>query len=95
MPKSRGDTLIGGSDELFVMKQSEPFTAMAERIERNPEFGGAVVIVPPGAGEEAMTWLIVDDKSDLLRFWVKLKTDIDATLQRMDERARMQTTWQR
>ena len=71
------------------MKQSEPFTAMAEKIERNPEFGGAVVIVPPG-NEEPVTWLIVDDKSDILRFWVKLKTDIDATIQRLDERARMQ-----
>jgi len=76
------------------MKQSEPFTAMAEKIERNPEFGGAVVIVPPG-GEEAMTWLIVDDRSDILRFWVKLKTDIDAIIQRLDERARAQTAWQR
>lgn len=77
------------------MKQSEPFTAMAERIERNPEFGGAVVIVPPGQGEEAMQWLIVDDKADLLRFWLKLKTDIDAVIQRLDERARMTQTWQR
>jgi len=74
------------------MKQSEPFTAMAERIERNPEFGGAVVIVPPGS-EEAMQWLIVDDKSDVLRFWVKLKTDIDAVIQRLDERARMQSSF--
>jgi hypothetical protein len=72
------------------MKQSEPFTAMAERIERNPEFGGAVVIVPP-AGEEPLEWLIVDTKSDILRFWVKLKTDIDAIIQRLDERARMQS----
>jgi hypothetical protein len=72
------------------MKQSEPFTAMAEKIERNPEFGGAVVIVPPGQ-EDPVQWLIVDDKADLLRFWVKLKTDIDAMIQRIDERARMQT----
>ena len=72
------------------MKQSEPFTQMAEKIERNPEFGGAVVIVPPGS-EEPVTWLIVDDKSDILRFWVKLKTDIDATIQRLDERARLQS----
>ena len=76
------------------MKQIEAFTAMAERIERNPEFGGAVVIVPPG-GEEPMNWLIVDEKSDILRFWVKIKTDIDAVIQRLDERARMQQTWQR
>ena len=74
------------------MRQSEPFTAMAEKIDRNPEFGGAVVIVPPGL-EEAMTWLIVDDKSDVLRFWVKLKTDIDAIIQRLDERARQQTAF--
>jgi hypothetical protein len=72
------------------MKPSEPFTVMAQRIERNPEFGGAVVIVPPGQGEEAMQWLIVDDKADILRFWIKLKTDIDATIQRLDERSRMQ-----
>lgn len=77
------------------MKQSDPFTAMAEKIDRNPEFGGAVVIVPPGLGEDAMTWLIVDDKGDLLRFWLKLKTDIDAVIQRLDERSRMQQTWQR
>ena len=74
------------------MKQSEPFTQMAEKIERNPEFGGAVVIVPPGS-EEPMQWLIVDDKSDLLRFWVKLKTDIDGVIQQLDERARRQTSF--
>ena len=75
------------------MKQSEPFTAMAEKIERNPEsFGGAVVIVPPGQ-EESMEWLIVDSKSDILRFWVKLKTDIDAIIQQIDERARRQSSF--
>jgi len=74
------------------MKQSEPFKAMEEKIERNGEeaFGGAVVIVPPGR-EDTMEWLIVDTKSDLLRFWVKLKTDIDAIIQKLDERARLQT----
>ena len=71
------------------MKQSEPFTAMAEKIERNPEFGGAVVIVPPG-NEAPMQWLIVDADSDILRFWVKLKTDIDAVIARLDEVARNQ-----
>jgi site-specific DNA-adenine methylase len=71
------------------MKQSEPFTAMAEKIERNPEFGGAVVIVPPG-NELPMQWLIVDADSDILRFWVKLKTDIDAVIARLDEVARNQ-----
>jgi hypothetical protein len=76
------------------MKQSEPFTRMAEKIQRNPEFGGAVVIVPPGS-EPPVEWLIVDEQSDILRFWVKLKTDIDAIIQRLDERARMQQTWQR
>jgi len=76
------------------MKQSEPFTAMAERIERNPEFGGAVVIVPPN-GEEAMEWLIVDSKGDQLRFWMKLKTDIDAMVQLIDERARQQQAFRR
>jgi len=73
------------------MKQSEAFTAMAEKIERNGEdsFGGAVVIVPPGR-EDTMEWLIVDSRSDLLRFWVKLKTDIDAIIQRLDDKSRMQ-----
>jgi hypothetical protein len=37
-----------------------------------------------------MEWLIVDPKSDVLRFWVKLKTDIDAIIQQLDERARRQ-----
>ena len=72
------------------MKQSEPFTAMAERIERNPEFGGAVVIMPPGDGEVPMQWLIVDSSADVLRFWLKLKTDIDAVIQALDERSRNQ-----
>ena len=75
------------------MKQSEPFTAMAEKIERNADtFGGAVVIVPPGL-EDTMEWLIVDPKSDVLRFWVKLKTDIDAIIQQLDERARRQSAF--
>jgi hypothetical protein len=77
------------------MKQSEIFRKLADKIDRNEEeeFGGAVCIVPP-KGEATIDWVIVDSKADLLRFWVKLKTDIDAIAQEVDNRARMQQTWQ-
>ena len=77
------------------MKQSEIFRKLADKIDRNEdaEFGGAVCIVPP-KGEATIDWVIVDSKADILRFWVKLKTDIDAIVQEVDTRARMQQTWQ-
>ena len=76
------------------MKQSEPFRTRADKIDRIDEqdFGGAVCIVPPG-GDEIISWDISDSKADILRFWVKLKTDIDAVIQRLDERARMQSSF--
>jgi hypothetical protein len=73
------------------MKQSEPFTDMAADIERNGEakFGGAYVIYPPG-GDPVVQDLSVNPAADQLRFWVHLKTEIDAVIQRLDEIARNQ-----
>ena len=73
------------------MKQSEPFTQMAEKIERNgdADFGGAFVIYPPG-GDPVVQDLSVNPTADQIRFWLKLKTEIDAVIQRLDEVARNQ-----
>ena len=76
------------------MRYSALFRDRADKIDRMDEadFGGAVCIVPP-KGEASMDWDISDKDGDVLRFWVKLKTDIDAIIQRLDERARQQTAF--
>jgi len=73
------------------MKLSEPFTEMAAKIELNGEgsFGGAVVIVPPD-GDPIISELSVNPSADVLRFWAKLKTEVDGLCQQLDERARNQ-----
>jgi hypothetical protein len=73
------------------MKYSAAFRERADKIDRMVEtdFGGAVCIVPP-KGEATMDWDISDKDGDVLRFWLKLKTDIDAVIQRLDELARTQ-----
>ena len=73
------------------MKQSEPFTDMAADIERNGDskFGGAFVIYPPG-GDPVLQDLSVNPAADQIRFWVGVKTAIDAVIQKLDELARNQ-----
>jgi len=56
------------------MTISAHFRAMADAIDKNDNFGGAFVIVPPeGAGESVET-LILDGKPDPAQFWQMLLT---------------------
>ena len=81
-----GEPLIEKPDA----KVSDRFRAMADRIERNPsEFGGAVVIVPPGGGDP-IEFLLVDPKSDLGQFFGTLKAKIELQLSELQDRARAQ-----
>jgi len=65
------------------LKIAERFKAMADRIERNPqEFGGAVVIVPPGGGEP-IEFLLIDAKGDLGQFLGTIKTKIEVYLEEL------------
>ena len=50
------------------------FRTMAECIEKNDNFGGAFVIVPPeGAGEPVQT-LLLDPSPDPAMFWQMIQT---------------------
>jgi hypothetical protein len=65
------------------LKISERFRAMADRIERNPsEFGGAVVIVPPGGGEP-IEFLLIDAKGDAGQFYGAVTTKIQVVLEEL------------
>lgn len=64
-------------------KRSEPFTKMAERIDKNEgeSFGGAFVIVPPEGAGEPMQSLNFSSGTDLAQFWMMLQGMINAALQ--------------
>jgi hypothetical protein len=73
------------------MKQSEPFIAIASKIERNGEeaFGGAIVIVPP-SGEPSWSWVNEMTPADIGLFWAAVKTKVDNMIAQLDERQRNQ-----
>lgn len=78
-PMNEGQPLIERPD----LKISERFRAMADRIERNPsEFGGAVVIVPPGGGEP-IEFLLIDAKGDAGQFYGAVTTKIQVVLEEL------------
>ena len=53
---------------------AELFFQMRERIDKNDNFGGAFVIVPPeGAGEPVQT-LLLDPTPDPAMFWQMIQT---------------------
>jgi len=65
------------------LKIAERFKAMADRIERNPqEFGGAVVIVPPGGGEP-IEFLLIDAKGDVGQFFGSIKAKLEVYLEEL------------
>jgi hypothetical protein len=72
------------------LKIAEHFRLMAERIERNPqEFGGAVVIVPPGGGEP-IEFLLIDTKGDVGQFYGAVTTKIQMVLETLkDQQSKM------
>lgn len=77
------------------MSSNSPFIQMAERIALNKDsnFGGAVVIVPPENGGEPIELLILDLKADPAQFWATIKTRIDIKIAELDEKQRTQQTF--
>ncbi len=70
------------NDEAPKAKLSEPFTKMAERIDKNEgeSFGGAFVIRPPEGAGEIMSSLTLNSGTDLAQFWMQLQGMINAAL---------------
>ena len=70
-------------NEVVKAKRSEPFTRMAERIDKNDgeQFGGAFVIIPPDGAGEAMQSLMINSGTDLAAFWMLLQSMINVALE--------------
>lgn len=70
------------NDESPKPKLSDPFTKMAERIDKNEgePFGGAFVIVPPTGAGEPMSALTFNSGTDLAQFWMQLQGMINTAL---------------
>lgn len=61
-------------------KISDPFTKMAEMIERNADaFGGAFVIVPPDGGAPVKGLML--SSADSVQFWLMLSSQINKSLE--------------
>ena len=70
------------NDEAPKAKLSEPFTKMAEWIDKNEgeSFGGAFVIVPPTGAGQPMQSLMFNTGTDLSQFWLMLQGMINTAL---------------
>lgn len=68
-------------------KLSAPFTAMAERIDKNEgeSFGGAFVIVPPAGAGEPMQAVMFNTGTDLAAFWMLLQAQINSALEQIKQ----------
>ncbi len=73
------------NDEVPKAKLSEPFTKMAERIDKNEgeSFGGAFVIVPPTGAGEPMQAVTFNTGTDPAAFWMLLQAQINVTLENL------------
>lgn len=71
------------------IKPADPFSDMAERVERNGDdhFGGAAVIVAPDG--KVISLLMVDDSKDQAQFWATIKTRVQLEMQAMSEVQRL------
>ena len=74
----------------MTQDNSVPFTRMADRITHNPDatFGGAVVIIPPGAGDP-IELLMLDAQGDEAQFWSTILSRIQVTIQKISDRERI------
>ncbi len=70
------------NDEVPKAKLSEPFTRMAERIDKNEgeSFGGAFVIIPPEGAGTPMQSLMFNTGTDKAQFWLMLQGMINTAL---------------
>lgn len=72
--------------EEFNAAHIQPFVDMAKRLARNQdaEFGGAMVLVPPGGGDP-ISLLIVDPAQDLGHFLSAAMTKLEIVLNAFKE----------
>lgn len=77
--------MLGWSLEMSDL--SAPFTDMADRIDLNAEqgFGGAFVIMPPGADQKARVLLMLDNAENPAMFWAALQTTAQLALQELQQ----------
>ena len=69
------------------MSNAEPFTRMAERIDRNEtDFGGGAVIVPPTG--EPIEILFLDPAADEAQFWGAVQARVAMMIAGLDTRQR-------
>ena len=71
---------------------AERFRLMAARIDLNADtsrFGGAVVIIPPEGGGEAIEILMLDSTANAAQFFGQIQTRITIQVQEAQERARI------
>lgn len=70
------------------------FRAMADQIERNSDgaFGGAYVILPPGAAEP-ISVLVVDNHQDQAGFFNLLQWRVKTKVDEMDRQERTQQSF--
>ena len=64
------------------------FRAMADAIERNTNFGGAFVVVPPAEGGAPLETLIIDSQQDPAQFWNMLITKAQMMVADLDAKQR-------
>ena len=73
-----------------MTKRSDPFTAMAAKIDLNAEhgFGGAFVVMPPGEDAAPLSLLMLDDGANEAMFWANVQTMASMALQDIQNRER-------
>lgn len=71
------------------------FRSMAEAIEKNGNFGGAFVVIPPLNGGDPIETLILDAKQDPAQFWGMLVTKCQMMIAEQDHKQRQNSTFGR
>ena len=79
-----------------MLDPSDHFVRMAERITRNwsDDFGGAMLVVPPGGGDP-IEILLIDPTKDLARFWAAVQGAVTVAAREFEERARTNDPFRR
>lgn len=66
----------------------ERFRRMADTIEKNVNFGGAFVVIPPPEGGDPVETLIIDSRQDAAQFWQMLLTKCQLMIAELDQKQR-------
>ena len=77
---------------LMMSDRSIPFSEMADRIAKiDPfEFGGAVVVLPPGENAVPIAFVTTDPHPDLMQFWSTVKARVEVRATEMVQQAAAQ-----